>query len=262
MTLVSIYLDHGLQGYLTGLCDASRIPLPDGKLSAPPTVVLSVDQAEELFGPGGSNEADLFIDILTNALSENQQLIVIFAIRSDAYPQVQADPRLTKLSQNEANLFNLAPMEQGSYRTVIEGPAKLVTPKPLDIEPLLIEALLEDSRGADALPLLAFTLERLYENYGKDGNLKLDEYNKMGRLEGAIEAAVNDSYNKAFKSNIVKDESEFENTIKAAFIPHLADVNDADQFIRRVAVLEKLPSHTHDVIGLLADQHLLIKDRR
>ena len=137
-----------------------------------------------------------------------------------------------------------------------------MSPKPLKIEPLLIEALLEDSSGADALPLLAFTLERLYENYGKDGNLTLDEYNKMGRLKGAIEAAVDDSYNKALTSKFVKNVSEFEKMIKAAFIPHLADVNDADQFVRRVAVLEKLPSHTHDVIGLLVDQHLLIKDRR
>ena len=30
----------------------------------------------------------------------------------------------------------------------------------------------------------------------------------------------------------------------------------------RVAQMEKLPSHTHDVVSLLADQHLLIKDRR
>ena len=255
-------LDQGLLGYLSGLRDASRVPLSNGKASNPPTVVLSVDQAEELFGPDGSNESDLFLDILTKTLLVDQQLIVILAIRSDAYPQVQADPRLAKISQNEANLFNLVPMKQGSYRTVIEGPAKLVMPKPLDIEPLLTEALLEDSSGEDALPLLAFTLERLYENFGNDGDLTLDEYNKMGRLKGAIEAAVNDSFAKALKNNIAKDKSEFENAIKAAFIPHLADVNDADQFVRRIAPTEKLPSHTHNVVSLLADQHLLIKDRR
>ena len=144
--------DHGLQSYLAGLRDASGFSLPDGKAGSPPTVVLGVDQAEELFGPAGSSEADLFLDILTKALSNDQQLIVIFAIRSDAYPQLQSDARLTRLSQDEANLFNLAPMKQGSYRTVIEGPAKLVTPDPLVIEPQLTDGLLEDSRGADADP--------------------------------------------------------------------------------------------------------------
>ena len=54
---------------------------PNDKQSVPPIAVLSVDQAEELFGPGGSNETDLFIDLLTNALLKDQQLIVIFAIQ-------------------------------------------------------------------------------------------------------------------------------------------------------------------------------------
>ncbi len=32
----------------------------------------------------------------------------------------------------------------------------------------------------DALPLLAFTLERLYTDYGADGDLQLGEYEKLG----------------------------------------------------------------------------------
>ena len=64
-------------------------------------------------------------------------------------------------------------MLEGSYRAVIEGPARLVEPNPLKIDPRLTDALLEDVSGQDALPLLAFTLAHLYENYAADNELNL-----------------------------------------------------------------------------------------
>jgi hypothetical protein len=40
------------------------------------------------------------------------------------------------------------------------------------IEPALVDRLLaETAEGADALPLLALSLERLYRDYGDDGDL-------------------------------------------------------------------------------------------
>jgi hypothetical protein len=53
--------------------------------------------------------------------------------------------------------------------------------------------LLEDidqGGGSDALPLLAFTLEQLYLDYGGSGALKLADYQAFGGIRGAIEAAV------------------------------------------------------------------------
>jgi hypothetical protein len=46
--------------------------------------------------------------------------------------------------------------------------------------------MVHDTGTRDALPLLAFTLRRLYERYGGDGHLSVDEYESPGRLEGAI----------------------------------------------------------------------------
>ena len=80
-------------------------------------------------------------------------------------------------------------------RRVIKAPARRLdgTPRALKIEEPLIDALLADveAGGAkDALPLLAFTLERLYLEYGGDGDLRLAEYEQLGRVKGSIEAAV------------------------------------------------------------------------
>ena len=77
---------------------------------------------------------------------------------------------------------------------MIEGPARRLadSDRPLQIEPALTSALLKDidEGGAkDALPLLAFTLERLYVEHGGDGDLRLSEYRHLGGIRGSIEAA-------------------------------------------------------------------------
>jgi hypothetical protein len=51
--------------------------------------------------------------------------------------------------------------------------------------------LLDDLDAADALPLLAFTLERLLILCGSKHKLTLEDYgNKLGGLSGAIQSAV------------------------------------------------------------------------
>ncbi len=53
-------------------------------------------------------------------------------------------------------------------------------------EPVGIDV--EAGAGKDALPLLAFTLERLYLERGGDGDLRPAEYEQLGRIRGSIEA--------------------------------------------------------------------------
>ena len=49
----------------------------------------------------------------------------------------------------------------------------------------------------DALPLLAFTLERLYVECGGSGRLMLADYEALGRIKGSIEAAVERAFEAA-----------------------------------------------------------------
>jgi hypothetical protein len=86
-------------------------------------------------------------------------------------------------------------MPRGAYQTVIEGPALRLkeTRRALTIEPRLTQRLLQDIEqggGSDALPLLAFTLEQLYLDYGATGALRLANYEAFGGIRGVIEAAV------------------------------------------------------------------------
>ncbi|HEY4973947.1 MAG TPA: SUMF1/EgtB/PvdO family nonheme iron enzyme, partial [Steroidobacteraceae bacterium] len=67
----------------------------------------------------------------------------------------------------------------------------------LVVEPALVDALVRDAEGADALPLLAFTLERLFSEFGADGHLTLARYVAMGGIGGSIDRALAEAQRKA-----------------------------------------------------------------
>ena len=158
-----------------------------------PAIVLPIDQAEELFLAEGREEAQALLSLLAMLLNHGQpRLIALVTIRTDSYEKLQQAPQLTDISQSP---FNLPALARGAYQRVIEGPAERLagTDRVLKIEPALTAALLADIEqgGAkDALPLLAFTLERLYADHGSDGDLTLQGVRGERRIAGAIEAAV------------------------------------------------------------------------
>ena len=86
--------------------------------------------------------------------------------------------------------FTLDMMLEGSYREVIEGPAALVKPKPLKIDPAAHRGSVAGRCRTGRLPLLAFTLRYLYDKYKSNNELNLGSYEKLGRLKGVIETTV------------------------------------------------------------------------
>jgi hypothetical protein len=156
-----------------------------GKL---PTVVIPVDQGEELFNEEGRQEAGRFMDLIGAASSRDLGVIIVVAMRSDSFPHLQNEPRLASVRKAP---LDLPALPVGSMRIVIEGPARIAKP-PIKLDPDLVDALLEDSSGPDSLPLLAFTLGRLLQDYGAEGKLTLTQYDRLGRVHGAVNAAVSE----------------------------------------------------------------------
>lgn len=252
--------EDGLVRIFAALRDIALVAQPSGGAASPPTIVLAVDQGEELFNGEGKDEAKRFTEILTRTLSADPGVLAIVVMRSDAFPQLQADPSLAGLSKDT---FTLDMMLEGSYRAVIEGPAQLIQPNRLKIDPQLTDALLEDLSGQDALPLLAFTLAYLYERYAADNELNLAGYEKLGRLKGVIDATVSEAFAEGASSGeLPKDAGAQLALARAAFIPHLAQVNAAGQFVRRVATRDEIPAEARPLVDRFAERRLLIKDRR
>lgn len=241
---------------------------PGGEPVMPPILVLAVDQAEELLEPGDSAaEAGALLTLLADlARRDDPPLMVIFTIRSDGFGRLQDRPELTGTKPH--HLIDLSPMPVGSYGDVIRGPARRLATggRKLELEEPLVDALLEDIHrggGKDALPLLAFTLERLYRDYGADGDLKLSEYQQLGRIGGAIEAAVDQALKSADGNPAIPaDRAARLALLRRGLIPWLAGIDpDTKSPRRRVARLSEVPDEARPMIQLLVGQRLLSVDR-
>ena len=242
---------------LAALRDGSPAVLSDRRPS--PTTIIAIDQGEELFNEEGREEADRFMDLLTMTLTKDQRVIVIFSMRSDSFPRLQAESKLATVRKIP---FDLPPLPAGSIRLIIEGPARVAKP-PLKLDPTLVEALMEDARGEDTLPLLAFTLGRLAQAYGAEGKLTLAQYERLGRISGAVTAAVSEALAEGTRLGLLaRGKATLDDLLRRTFIPHLARVNKAGQFVRRVAIEADLPARSRAVINLFVEARLLLRDRR
>ena len=244
----------------------TQLPIMAGETSnSPPTLVLSIDQGEELFHSEGSDQSQVFLRLLKQLLNNSSlPLIILITIRSDSYESLQTHKTLDGIAQQT---FSLIPMPQGAYQAIIERPARRLkdTDHPLEIDPALTQRLLQDiEKGGnkDALPILAFTLERLYIDYGSDGDLRLDEYQDMGGLNGAIQAAVEIALHNAERDpTLPNDRKAITDLLRIGLIPGLAGIDpDSQTPRRRIAKLSEIPVEARSVINHFIEQRLLATD--
>ena len=226
----------------------------------PPTLILPIDQGEELFAAEQAEGAAVCA-ALADALASDGNLLVIVTIRSDSFAALQAEPALAAVPRLP---FDLPALPLAAFSEVIEGPGRIARP-PIEIEEALTAQLVADLDQADALPLLAFTLERLVADYGADGVLELAEYRDgMGGLDGAIGRAVDATFAAAREDRRLPDDAAaIERLARSAFIPWLLRLEGADQEPkRRVALLKEIPPDARPLVAHFVDQRLLVTDTR
>ncbi len=255
-----------LKPLLQALADKATPMAVDGGVKPnPPALILSIDQAEELFLAEAQDEAQPFLSLVRDLLNEDAPPIIpVFTIRSDNYERLQLAKLLEGVRQET---FSLPPMPMGSYADVVKGPARRLagTARALDIEDALVGALLADieAGGAkDALPLLAFTLERLYSEFHGGGALKLSQYDALGRVKGSIEAAVERALRAADADSAVpRDRVARMVLLRRGLIPWLAGIDpDTGAPRRRIARLSEIPTDARPLIEHLVEQRLLVTD--
>ena len=231
--------------------------------AAAPSLVLPLDQVEELFSADAGQEAPQFLKLLSRLLDHvggtPPSLIVAGTIRADFFEAFQTAPELAGL---KSVVFDeLKPMPVARFREVILGPAarSAAAGTPLEIEPALVDRLLEEcNQGADTLPLLSLTLARLYRDYAGDGNLTLAEYEAMGGLHHVVQHEID--------ALLCRDpglRQQQLDQLHSAFIPWLATINpDSDQPIRRIARLSDIPAGAGTLIDAMVKNRLLVRDER
>ena len=223
-----------------------------------PTLILPIDQGEELFTGQNLERADALV-LLRSLFAMDDNLLGIITIRSDSFSQLQNDSLFGDLPRLP---FDLSRLSLGAFKEVIQGPCRLAKPA-LTIEPALIDRLLTDLDNADALPLLAFTLKWLYSHCGQDRKVKLNDYEQdLGGLRGAIDRAVEAAFTAGLADPALPStRPAFDALAQRACIPWLVQLDETENVPRRrVAAASELPAASLALVRHLIDQRLLVSD--
>ena len=244
---------------------AARLPVPgEGEEPSPPTLILPVDQAEELFADGSHEGTAQFLSLLGDLLGPDDDgvevdLIVAATIRTDRYEQMQTHAALSGL---HTRVFDdLKPMPPNQFREVIVGPAERATQDgdPLEVAPALVDRLLSDAaEGGDALPMLSLTLAGSVRRLRQYRRADSCAVRRDGRdAPGGAEQGRRGAFDHPDRRRTQLD------LLRSAFIPWLATVDpERDQAVRRVAAWTDLPAESWPLIDALVEKRLMVKDTR
>jgi hypothetical protein len=220
------------------------------------TVLLTIDQAEELFGYSPSEAATRFLRLLRAALeAADRQLMAVATLRSDFLGEFQSHSVLQDSEYPHHFRYwtvPVDPMPLRNFHAIIQGPARLAGVR-LDDD--LVETIVHDTGTRDALPLLAFTLRRLYERYGGDGHLSVGEYETLGRLEGAIRE---EAQRVIAEADPAPEDLE---ALHSAFVPAMVRINAEGGYARRRARFAAMTQRAVPLLRRFVDARLLVTDR-
>jgi formylglycine-generating enzyme required for sulfatase activity len=133
---------------------------------------------------------------------------------------------------------------------VVEEPAKRYG---VEVDTVLVDALMDDAPKEDALPLLAFALQRLWRQYAASGRLTKDNYDKVGGLRGLIE----DAAERALRGLEPEQDVPLPSALPAkraklgasTFVPALVQISDQGAPIRRVAAWTSLSDEQQELLS-------------
>ncbi len=228
------------------------------------TVLIALDQAEELARSPGE-PADAVSDYLrataiglssAAAASGEASALLVLTIRSDSFAEFQKSERFIGF---DARCCDIRPVPLYRFDAAIEEPAARYG---IQIEPGLVEAMIDDAPGEDALPLLAFALQRLWKQYSAEKRLQRTGYDSIGKLSGMID----DASERALAGlDPERDEPlakpvgrEIETLAAHIFIPRLAQISDSGAPIRRVAAVQRFDAAARTLIDNFIRWRLLV----
>jgi formylglycine-generating enzyme required for sulfatase activity len=212
------------------------------------SILISIDQAEEMARADGKS-GDALADYLRAALGMTRSpWQLAFTIRTDSFPELQSHRRFQNL---QARGYDLRALPVFRFDSVVEEPAKRYG---VEVDTVLVDALMDEAPKEDALPLLAFALQRLWRQYAASGKLTKDNYDKVGGLRGLIE----DAAERALRGL----EPEQDVPLPSApapkrrvelgaltFVPALVQISDQGAPIRRVAAWTSFSDEQQEVLS-------------
>lgn len=209
-------------------------------------ILIVIDQLEELLSEPAANAALRLSELTCEAASElHGNVHLVGSLRTTDLDALNEHPVLRVLAAQE--LYTLAPIQGSALRKIITGPADKAG---LRFEDGLVGRILDDMSRSNALPLLAYTLHRLWEHGHQDQLLTIKEYEDIGGLEGAIATAA--------EGCVIAGEKT-EEALRSGLL-RLARVNIEGQIFSRSAAWSDLTQAEQLALTPLVSRHLLTRD--
>jgi formylglycine-generating enzyme required for sulfatase activity len=222
------------------------------------SILLSVDQAEEIAEADGES-SEALADYLRAAVANTAvKWQLIFTVRTDRIPELQSHRRFQDL---KARGYDLRALPNFRFDSVVEEPAKRYG---VAVESALVDAMMSDAPKEDSLPLLAFALERLWRQYAVSKTLTKTHYDRVGGLRGLIEDAAERAMRGLAPGADVplpsgplpKHLTEFG---ASTFVPPLVEVNEKGATARRIAAWSNFTDEQRVLLSRFEDWRLLVR---
>lgn len=219
------------------------------------TVLLPVDQLEEIFTIADPLERDRFIELLALLLDPGRDLplMAVATGRSDVLLGLLETSVLGEFCENHP----LGPMRLDKIPRLIEGPASVAG---LYLDDGLSDSIARDVESLDALPLFAYTLYLLYQRCKESKRLSLQDYRALGDTsDGKLQLnPIQNSVRLVADKTIGTPEREELEALRDAFIPYLVRIRlDDKRRVRQQAQAADLPNESRRLINALVDARLL-----
>jgi WD40 repeat protein len=218
------------------------------------TVLLPIDQLEEILTVTPAVERAAFLDVLAVTLDPTRGLpfMVIASGRSDVLEGLAEVGTLAHVTET----FPLPPLPFDRVTRLIEGPAAVAG---FNIEKGLSEIIARDLETPDALPLLAHALWLLYRRCMESKKLTVSEYwalSDPARKLNPIQNSVRLTAEQVVAGARPSEEELI--ALRDAFVPHLVRVRlDDGKRVRQSARMSELPGRCLRLVRALVDARLL-----
>jgi hypothetical protein len=150
-------------------------------------LLLIIDQWEELVTQAPAPERSRFMTLLYGGLAAQRSLHVLAAMR----PEFWQDFLTCAPDHRVGPACPLGPLEPRLVRQAIVRPAEAAG---IEFEPGLVDDMVTEATGGDALPLLGHLLQRLSDDAGDDRRITRDAYERAGRVVGAVAEHAEEVY--------------------------------------------------------------------
>jgi hypothetical protein len=182
------------------------------------TLVITVDQAEELFTLGGGKDPrrDAFIYFIEElCIREALNVRLILSLRTEYYghlcdhlrfePSTKISPRLGLEQFMLHGLREVKRIHAAIVRPTLKDSLPGLEEAPYDyygfdyapdVAETIAQDLLDEAGESSTLPILQMVCKNLYENVvvsEKRATITLADYDRLGRIQGRVDAFINDS---------------------------------------------------------------------